>query len=58
MVMSQLRTYANNADFLDLLDQINRITDRKLLDVLIGVGMRGRLYYAVIARLAKLEGIG
>lgn len=57
MVMEKLRRYVRDQDLLDTVDEIRRITDSEHLNILIGVGMRGALWYAVIAQKAKLEGL-
>ena len=57
IIMSKLRTYVTDQDLLTTIDEIKTITDKKDLDILIGVGMRGALWYAVIARSAFLEGV-
>lgn len=58
IVMAQLRHYVQTIDLLTVMDEIKTITEPKHLDVLIGVGMRGALYYAVVSQKAKLMGIG
>ena len=57
VVMAQLRHYVNTRNVLDTIDEIKRITDPKWLDVLIGVGMPGVLWSAVVAQKAKLMGV-
>lgn len=58
VVMSQLRHYVQTTDWMVVIDEIKRITNEKHLDVLIGVGMRGPLWIAVISQKAKLVGLG
>ncbi len=57
VVMAKLRHYVTVNDVQQTIDEIRKITDHKHLDVLIGVGMRGHLYYAVIGRKAFLMGV-
>ena len=55
--MAQLRQYCNEANHLELLKEISAVFDEDFLNVLIGVGMRGELYYAVIAQKARKQGL-
>lgn len=57
MVMTRLRAYVLKTPQPLVLEQIQRIHDVKHLKVLIGVGMRGVLYHAVVAQLARNEGL-
>lgn len=57
VVMEKLRTYVAKGDLLTVIDEIRTITDVHELNVLIGVGMRGMLWDAVIQQRARLEGV-
>lgn len=57
VTMSKLRDYVTRNNVLDTVDEIKRITNEKDLDILIGVGLRGVLWYATIAQKAKLTGV-
>lgn len=57
MIMSQLRTYVLKTPVAVIIEEIRKINDIKHLKVLIGVGMRGVLYHAVVAQLARNEGL-
>lgn len=57
IVMYQIRTYAQQTQVQALLEEIGAIWDDTDLDVLIGAGMRGVLYYAVLNQKAKMAGI-
>lgn len=57
LIMSRLRTYVNTTDPRMVLEQIQRINNNKHLKVLVGVGMKGMLYHAVVAQLARNEGL-
>ena len=57
VVMSRLRHYVRTVDMLTVMDEIRRITDTKRLDILIGVGMPGALWAAVVSRKADLMGV-
>lgn len=57
VVMARLRHYVQTVDLLTVIDEVKTITNPKHLDVLIGVGMRGALYYAVVSQKAKLLGV-
>ena len=57
VVMEKLRAYVTKTDVLTVIDEIRTITDPKRLNILIGVGMRGILWTAVIAHRARLEGV-
>lgn len=58
VVMAQIRAYVQRGYIPDLLNEISDIYDEKFLDVLIGAGMPGALYYAVISQKAKIMGVG
>lgn len=57
IVMAKLRDYVKKTEFMVLIDEIHTITRDDWLDVLIGVGMRGEQYYAVIGQKAKILGL-
>lgn len=57
IVMAKLRDYVAKTDYLVLIDEIHTITREDWLDVLIGVGMRGGQYYAVVGQKAKVMGL-
>jgi len=57
VVMVRLRDYFSRQDQLVVCDEIRTITDEDDLDVLIGAGAPGNLYYAVLAQKAYLMGI-
>lgn len=58
VVMQKLRRYVTDMDMWTVIDEIKTVTDEKHLDVLIGVGMRGPLWSAVVAQKAHLQGVG
>lgn len=53
IIMGQLREYMKSVPYLTILEEINPVNDGEELNILLGVGLRGVLYYAVIAK--KLE---
>lgn len=57
VVMAKLRDYVTRQDMWTVIDEIKTITEEKYLDVLIGVGMRGPLWSAVVAQKALLMGV-
>jgi len=57
VVMNQLRQYVIDTPFPTVLEEVQHIFDVRDLKVLIGVGMRGALYYAVVAQMARVEGL-
>ena len=57
VVMARLRDYVARQPIRDLLEEISFINRDDYLDVLLGVGMRGVLYYAVVKQKAEMMGI-
>lgn len=57
VVMSQLRQFVVETPPLEMLDVIKDITVDWQLNVLLAVGMRDILYYAVVSRKAELIGL-
>lgn len=57
VLMAQLREFVRRVDIYEMLNAIRVIDDEDDLNILIGVGMRGVLYYAVLKRKAEMEGI-
>ena len=57
IVMAKLRDYVAKTDYLTLIDEIHTIDREDWLNVLIGVGMRGGQYYAVVGQKAKIMGL-
>lgn len=55
--MNKIREYFKMTHWKVLVDEINRISEPKDLDILIGVGMKGILWSAVVGRRAYLEGV-
>ena len=55
--MFQLRTYVQQQSHQSILDEISKIFDDPDLNVLMGAGMPGQLYYAVMAQKAKAMGL-
>ena len=56
-IMGQLRTYVQAHEYRHLLEEIEAVRDTQDVKVLIGVGMRGQLYTAVVAQQARLMGL-
>ena len=57
VVMVKLRDYLNRQDQLVVCDEVRTITDPHSLNVLIGAGLRGNLFYAVLAQMAYIMGV-
>ncbi|NVM22643.1 MAG: hypothetical protein HWN68_12800 [Desulfobacterales bacterium] len=55
--MQRIREYVNNTDVFIVLEEIKRMDETKDLDILLGVGMRGVLWKAVVGRQAYIEGV-
>jgi len=53
VVMSELRDYVRRTETFALIDEIRQVTDEQDLNVLIGVGMKGILWYEVIKQKAR-----
>jgi hypothetical protein len=57
IVMYQIRTYLEQQSHQSILEEISKIFDDDDLKVLIGAGMRGELFYAVMAQGARNRGL-
>ena len=57
MLMGRLREYVRRQDPFILQDEVRDVTDEQDLNVLLGVGMKGFLYYEVIKQKAKSVGM-
>jgi len=55
--MQRIREYVKGTNILIVLEQIKRIDEPTDLNILLGVGMRGVLWKAVVGRQAYLEGV-
>jgi hypothetical protein len=55
--MLQIRTYTQQASVTTLLKEIESVWDEKDLNVLVGAGMRGVLYYKCLEQKARLSGV-
>jgi len=55
--MTMLREMTKSMPFVDLLHVINLIDDETDLNILLGIGMKGMLYYAIMKRKATLHGV-
>lgn len=56
-IIVELRDMFNHATVQDAIEAINYISDENHLKVLIGVGMKGVLYYKLAQRRGELLGI-
>lgn len=57
IIMYQIRTYTQQASVTSLLKEIESVWDETDLNVLIGAGMRGVLYYKVLEQKARMAGV-
>lgn len=57
LVMVRLRDYLKRQDPEIVMDEIRTIDDEQDINVLIGAGAHGQLYYAVLAQRARLDGL-
>lgn len=57
VVREQIRNVINNMPLNDVLDVIKLIRKEEHFNILMGVGMRGALYYAIIKRKAEMMGL-
>ena len=57
VMMANLREYVRLQDPFVLQDEVRGISDEQDLNVLLGVGMKGFLYYEVIRQKAKSVGM-
>ena len=57
VLMGQLREYVRRQDPWIVKDEVSMVTDEQDLNVLLGVGMKGFLYYEVIKQKAKSVGM-
>jgi hypothetical protein len=55
--MYQIRTYTQQASLPALLKEIEAVWDETDLNVLVGAGMRGVLYYKCLEQKARMAGI-
>lgn len=56
LLMGQLREYVRRQDPYIVKDEIGSVTDEQDLNVLVGVGMKGFLWYEVIKQKARCMG--
>jgi hypothetical protein len=56
LLMSNLREYVRRQDPYILKDEISDVSDEQDLNVLVGVGMKGFLWYEVIKQKARCMG--
>jgi len=57
VVREQIRLHFTNMNLYDAIAEIKHVRDAQDLNVLLGVGMSGALYYAVVGRKAELMGL-
>ena len=57
IIMVKLRDYLNRQDQDVVIDEIGTIWEVDDLNILIGAGAPGRLYYAVLGQRARLDGL-
>lgn len=57
VVMVDIRAFLATQPLYDSIQAVMSITVEKWLNILMGAGLRGQLYYAAILRKAQLEGI-
>ena len=57
IVLYQIRAYIQQQSRESILKEIGSIWDSKDLNILIGAGMPGELYYAVIGQCARARGL-
>ena len=57
IIMVKLRDYLRRQDQDIVIDEIGTIWEVKDLNVVIGAGAPGRLYYAVLGQRARLDGL-
>ena len=55
--MRVLRDYMKNQDESIVVDEVGTITDVDDLNLLIGAGAPGRIYYVVLGQRARLDGL-
>lgn len=55
--MYQIRTYTQQASLDTLIKEITSVWDETDLNVLIGAGMRGVLYYKCLEQKARMAGV-
>lgn len=56
-MLNDIRAYIRVHSYASVVDEINAVTSAKDINVLIGAGMRGPLYLALLKRKAEIEGI-
>ena len=57
IILFQIRAYVQQQSHQSILDEISKIWDETDLKILIGAGMRGELYYAVLGQNARVKGL-
>jgi len=57
IIMFQLRTYVQQQSHQSILKEISEIWEIHELNVLMGAGMPGELYYAVLGQGARIKGL-
>jgi len=57
IIMLQIRTYSQQASTMSMLKEIEAVWDETDLNVLVGAGMRGILYYKVLEQKARMAGV-
>jgi len=57
VAMQRLRYYLAAQNMLVVCDEVKTITDPKDLNLIIGAGAPGHIYYAVLAQKAYLAGV-
>ena len=57
LLLADIRRYVSRRPLRSLLDEFDHISDSHDCDVLLGAGMKGQLYMAVVKQKAILEGI-
>jgi hypothetical protein len=57
IVMGQLRQYVKDTPYLTLLKELEPITEKDELNVMLGVGLKGVLYYAVIIKKVETNNV-
>jgi len=48
VMMAQIREYIRVTDFYEVVDEIRQVDNEQDLNVLLGAGMRGQLWYEVV----------
>jgi len=55
VMMSRIREYIRSTDFYQVLDEIRQVDNEQDLNVLLGAGMRGQLWYEVVRQKGRCQ---